>query len=102
MKEKLLAALKWIIAVPIAIYLIFAERHYYIVSTGYCEVLKRRMWSRIVFTTKGKVIPIRSIENKIKEECAWESCIVVSITKISKTMALYADKEMDVEISEKE
>lgn len=83
-----------ILAIPLTIYFLLAERHFYIVLTGIDHHTNRRMWARTILKTRGNILPIYQIEKTAIEKLGWETCIVTSFFKVSNFMLSTFDKDV--------
>jgi hypothetical protein len=86
---------KLILAYIIAIYLVFTKKTYYISGTGRFEN-GERMFFKTVFVTHGSMLPIKNIEDKMKSELHFMSCIVLFFSRIPNRMKKYVSEECPI------
>jgi hypothetical protein len=67
---------------------------FYISGTGISKLTNRRMWFKTVLTTHGNIFPVRDIEDKMKEELEFSTCVVVYFMQIPKSMVPYVTQPM--------
>jgi hypothetical protein len=73
-------------------------RRYYLVFTG--MGIGGRMYYRVVYDNGGSgMLPIKSLEDAMKKELDWNTCILLSWTKIPINWSLYVDKLHPSEIT---
>ncbi len=83
--------------VVVALYRATTKKTYYISGTGIDPVMGRRMWFKTVFHTHGNVLPLHSIEEKMKEHMGFDTCIIIFFQRIPNSMAQYISADYKLE-----
>lgn len=97
-----MAVLIYPLALFVAIYRIFNKQTYYVTGTGLSNITGERMWFKTCLHTHSNIVPIKSLEDKMKEQLNFKTCIVISFIRIPNRMAKYIEKDYELEINYKE
>lgn len=99
MVKKIKEALLYPIVVLIASWMFFRTKSYYISGTGISNLTGERMWFKTALTTQGRIFPLKDIEDAMKKELNFKTCIVVYFHRIPRYMIKYMSESFQEELT---
>lgn len=88
------------IALAVALYRLANQKTYYITGTGISNLTGERIWFKTVFHTHTDVLPLQSMEDKMKEEMDLKRCIIVFFQRIPNRMGKHVHEPIELEITQ--